>query len=237
MKDGEPDFSKYTAEQIERSLSRIDREKFPLNYANLLAAKQALPTLPTRAEIDARREAELARVMESGEVWLSARWTVLLNTLLPAIMCVPLLWLLKRFLLDGVGADYAIQLRQGATLPGYAILIVFALLLPLSAWWMSRMRRVVVRNGQLEARSQFRSVKVELRDIRIIRWNDTPDSDELRAALIELSVESALGRKIRFMPRSLENMRAFATHVAAVQGKAVADRAYKSLFSVGAADP
>ena len=237
MKDGEPDFSKYTAEQIERSLSRIDRKEFPLNYANLLAAKLALPPPVAQAEIDAGREAELAHVMASGELWLSASWTALLNTLLPVIMCVPLLWLLRRFFLDGVGADYAIHLRDGKTLPAYAIVIVSALVLPLSAWWMARMRRVVVCNGQLEARSQFRSVKVELFDIAIIRWNDTPARNELRAALIELSVESALGRKIRFMPRSLENMRAFATHVAAVQGKAVADRAYKSLFHVSAADP
>ena len=237
MKDGEPDFSKYTAEQIERSLSRIDREKFPLNYANLLAAKQALPPPVAQAEIDARREAELAHVMASGEVWLSVGGTVLLNTLLPVILSLPLPWLLERFFLGGVGAGSVVHLRDGSTLQGDFFVIVGVAVLPILAWMMSRMRRVVVRNGQLEARSQFRSVRVELHDIAIIRWNDTPAPDEGRAALIELSVESALGRKIRFMPRSLENMRAFAAHVAVVQGRAVADRAYKSIFYVGAADP
>ena len=72
MRDGEPDFSKYTAEQIGRALSRIDREKFPLNYANLLAAQQALPDLPMdSASIVERERVRLQEAVASGNLWLS----------------------------------------------------------------------------------------------------------------------------------------------------------------------
>jgi hypothetical protein len=229
VKDGERDFSQYTAEQIERSLRNVDREKYPLNYANLLAAQQALPPPLEQAEIDALRETALVQLMANGEVWLSTGWTVLLNTVLPVTFCLPLLWLLGSFLMVGFVA--------GSSIPGHAVVIAVVVFLSLMAWTMSRLRRVVVRNGHLEVRSHFRREKIGLQDIAIIRWNDTPNINEVRAALIELRVDNALGRKIRFVPRSIEYMRAFAAHVATVQGRAVADRAYKSLFYVGAAEP
>jgi hypothetical protein len=73
VKDGEADFSKYTHEQIARALGRIDREKYPLNYANLLAAQRALPELPMdRAAIEERDYARLLEQVASGHVWISA---------------------------------------------------------------------------------------------------------------------------------------------------------------------
>jgi len=73
MNDGEADFSKYSHEQIARSLGKIDREKYPLNYANLLAAQRALPVLPMdEASIAARERARLLVNFASGSVWISA---------------------------------------------------------------------------------------------------------------------------------------------------------------------
>jgi hypothetical protein len=73
VKDGEPDFSTYTSEQIERSLRNIDREKYPLNYANLVAAQRLLPVLSMdAASIAAREQARLIENVASGKVWISA---------------------------------------------------------------------------------------------------------------------------------------------------------------------
>jgi hypothetical protein len=73
VKDGEADFSKYSHEQIARSLGKIDREKYPLNYANLLAAQRALPALPMDdASIAAREKARLLASFARGGVWISA---------------------------------------------------------------------------------------------------------------------------------------------------------------------
>lgn len=84
MKDGEADFSKYTHEQIERSLSRIDREKFPLNHANLLAAQRALPSLPMDdASIEAREDARVYEAVVNGSMWISA--PALLTFWLPCV--------------------------------------------------------------------------------------------------------------------------------------------------------
>jgi hypothetical protein len=73
VKDGQADFSKYTHEQIARSLGRIDRERYPLNYANLLAAQRALPVLPMdEASVVARQNSLLLEKVVAGNVWISA---------------------------------------------------------------------------------------------------------------------------------------------------------------------
>ena len=72
MKDGGVDYSKYTHEQIARALSSIDREKYPLNHAKLLAAQQALPVVPMDdASIADRERVRLLEAVANGDVWLS----------------------------------------------------------------------------------------------------------------------------------------------------------------------
>jgi hypothetical protein len=237
VKDGEPDFSKYTAEQIERSLRTIDREKYPLNYANLLAAREALPPPVDPAVIEANEVDALKQTMVSGEVWISVSWTWLVNTLLPAVSAIAFFWIGKALAVDPERLWSIVDARDWYAAKSFLYGVFGIGGLALIAWLSLRMRHVVIRNGELEVRSQFARASISLHDIERVRWNDAPEDDKNRQALIELRVDCRLGRRVRFFPRSLEVMRALASHVAVVQGRAVADPAYKSVFHAGTADP
>jgi len=237
VKDGEPDFSKYTAEKIERSLRNIDREKYPLNYANLLAAQQALPPPVDPAVIEANQIAALNEAMLTGEVWISASWTWLVNTVLPTASAVALLWIARKFAVDAEHSWSVIDVREWSELEPFLYSVFGITGLAIFAWYPLRIRRVVIRSGELEVRSHFARVSISLQDIERVRWNDAQEANKNRQALIELRADSRFGRRVRFFPRSITVMRAFALHVAAVQGRVVADPAYKSIFYVGAVDP
>ena len=238
MNDGEADFSKYTHEQIARSLQKVDREKYPLNYAKLQAALLALPLPLDAAALEESRNVALRQVMANGEIWLSSPWTVIFNTLFAGAFAAWGCWLAWRFAADPANVWNVDRLKDlpvtGRQMIGLLIIGCCGLL----AWTLPGLRRVVVREGRLEVRSLFARTTIELHDIERVRWNDAPERYENTQALIELRADSGLGRRVRFMPSSDRVMRAIAAHVAAVKGRTdVADPAYVSVFSVGPADP
>lgn len=240
MKDGEPDFSKYTAAQIERALSSIDRDKYPLNYANLLAAQKALPSPVDEAVLAESHIIQLRQDLQSGEVWLSSGSTWIMITVLTVACLVPLVWVARKFLfnpeievLDFPGWNWDLFTLEDVwvSLLGTSCLLACVSVLP-------RIRRLVMRQGVLEVRGYFTREIIDLRNIERVRWDDRPEQKRSRAAVIELRVAGRFGRYLRFFPRSRPTMHAFAAHVAAVSGRAnVADPACRSAFFVSDADP
>jgi len=238
VKDGEADFSKYTQEQLARSLGRIDRDRYPLNYANLLAAQQALPPPLEPAALEEDRDAALRQTMANGELWLSSAWTVIFNTLLAGTFAAWGCWLVWRFVTSPADVWNFDQLKAWPVIGRQAFGLLIIGFCGFLVWTLYGLRRVVMRGGRLEVRSLFASTSIDLHDIERVRWNDAPRRYEKTQALIELRADSGAGRRVRFLPRSDQATRAFAAQVAAVQGRFdIADPAYVSFFFVGLADP
>lgn len=55
--DGDINYSKYSAEDLNEALARIDRQRFPLNYANLLKEAAARPVIQPQESRELRRPA------------------------------------------------------------------------------------------------------------------------------------------------------------------------------------
>jgi hypothetical protein len=224
VKDGEPDFSKYTPEQIERSLARVDREKYPLNYANLLAAQRALPP----SGLEAAANNSFAR----GEVWLSAPLTLIMNTVGAAGCAIAALWLARKFALDPAVFFVNGESDQLPVLVREALALVMIAALALGAIAFPRIRRVVMRDGQLEVLGLFGRDQIGLYDIERVRWDDQRERGRNKMAEIVLRTPCRFGSRLRMWPRSLAVIRAFAAYVATIQNRpGVADPNYGRLRS------
>ena len=160
------------------------------------------------------------------DIWLSSRWTLVLNTLVPAAFaCV--VWLYAAELLTTAWNIETLPSWRDAS--NWAFALVWIVLFGVWGWRLANLRRAVLSDGKLEVMSLFASDSISLHDVDSVGWNDGIEKRRNFLAEIRLRTPCHFGSRLHLLPRSLEAMRVFAARVSAVRRKSdVADPKYIS---------
>ncbi len=196
-RDGDLDVSKYSREQVEEALRRIDSQRYPKNYQKLIAARAT--ALPAKAD----------PVFGLGKkVRLSSRWSEYTTPILIAVGVVLPPFIAAQMWAGSVPTP-ASREEQVILALGVVMYVVFLpkLLQQLSVF------RVIADGNELEiGRLGYRTI-VRMHDIREVVWitRFTPSS----SPLAELRYVDQLGVETRakFVPRSDELVDALRDHL------------------------